>query len=200
MERLMLLCGIDEVGRGSLAGPLLAVAALFEAGLNQESWRAEYSPILGVKDSKKFPSHNKRAEVYHTILLSPKLIDFGIGEISAYEIDKIGIDKANTIAFEMAVKGLCTQPEFILVDGTNPLYGWDMQKQRAIPKADSLYWPVGAASILAKVIRDTYMSELALDYPQYEWSKNSGYGTKEHLEVLRRIGSSPIHRTSFIKL
>jgi len=194
-----LICGLDEVGRGALAGPLMAVASLFSANSNPRYWEKVHSPVQGVTDSKKFANGHKRREVYHRILRHPNLVDFGLGEVSVEEINRLGIDKANDLAFERAVQELVTWPHFILIDGTNPLYGWNMTAQRVVPKADDLYWPVGAASILAKVIRDSYMKELGGDYPAYHWAKNAGYGTKDHTDALRQVGSSPHHRKAFIK-
>jgi ribonuclease HII len=193
-----LVCGLDEVGRGALAGPLMAVATLFIES-NPRYWERTFSPVPGIRDSKKFSSPAKRREVYHGILRHSSLLDFGIGEVSVAEIDQLGIDRANSIAFQRAVMELGAPPNYIIVDGVNPVFGWDMKKQRVVPKADDLYWPVGAASILAKVIRDTYMAELGTDYPHYLWAKNAGYGTQEHLDVLRSVGSCPLHRRAFIK-
>lgn len=194
-----LICGLDEVGRGALAGPLIAVASLFSADPNPRYWEKPHSPVKGVTDSKKFSTPDKRKEVYYRILHHPSLVDFGLGEVSVEEINEWGIDKANTIAFDRAVRSLRTLPQYIIVDGVNPVYGWDMSKQRAVPKADDLYWPVGAASILAKVIRDSYMAELGIDYPQYRFAENSGYGTKAHVEALRMFGPSSLHRSKFVR-
>lgn len=194
-----LICGVDEVGRGALAGPLIAVASLFSADPDPRYWEKIHTPVKGVTDSKKFSTPDKRREVYHRILRHPQLLDFGLGEVSVEEINRMGIDRANSLAFARAVQELKALPHYIIVDGTNPLYGWDMSRQRTIAKADDLYWPVGAASILAKVIRDSYMAELGNDYAHYQWSKNAGYGTKDHLDALRAMGACPHHRKAFIK-
>jgi ribonuclease HII len=194
-----LICGVDEVGRGALAGPLIAVASLFSSDPNPRYWEKEHSPIKGVIDSKKFSKPEKRREVYHRILRHQSLLDFGLGEVSVEEIDRVGIDRANSMAFDRAVKQLRVMPHYIIVDGVNPVFGWDMDRQRTEAKADDKYWPVGAASILAKVIRDTYMTELGSDYAHYQWSKNAGYGTKDHLDALRTVGACPHHRKAFIK-
>lgn len=194
-----LICGLDEVGRGALAGPLMAVASLFSADPNSRYWEKIHSPVQGVTDSKKFANQTRRREVFHRILRHPSLIDFGLGEASVEEINKVGIDRANSLAFERAVQQLRAVPHYILVDGVNPVFGWDVRKQRAVPKADDLYWPVGAASILAKVIRDTYMTELGWDYPAYRWSQNAGYGTKDHTDALRTYGGCSQHRRAFTK-
>lgn len=194
-----LICGLDEVGRGSLAGPLMAVASLFKADSNPRYWEKIHSPVPGVVDSKKFSNQVKRREVYHRILRHSSLLDFGLGEVSVEEINDIGIDRANILAFDRAVKDLNSLPHFILVDGMNPVFGWDPARQRVAPKADDIYWPVGAASILAKVIRDTYMAELGTDFPYYRWAKNAGYGTKDHTDAIRNNGSCLHHRKAFLK-
>jgi len=194
-----LICGLDEVGRGALAGPLVAVASLFVADPNPRYWEKQFSPIKGVTDSKKFTNTQKRREVYHRILRQESLIDFGLGEVSVEEIEDIGIDGANQVAFDRAVRQLKYLPGFLIVDGTSPLYGWEMGRQKVVPKADDLFWPVGAASILAKVIRDSYMTELGSDFPAYGWGKNAGYGTKYHIDALRSVGPCPLHRKAFIK-
>lgn len=200
-----LVCGIDEVGRGALAGPLIAVASLFYSpaapiDINQGYiwWETKWSPIQGVNDSKKL-SPKKRAEVFKAIVRSSELCDFGIGEVSALEINLHGINWANSMAFERAVKDLKQMPHHILIDGENPLYGWSMLDQRFEPKADGRWWPVGAASILAKVIRDSYMAELAKDFDMYGWESNSGYGSEGHRIGLIEYGPCPQHRTQFIK-
>jgi ribonuclease HII len=193
-----LICGLDEVGRGSIAGPLFAVAAMFHSEKGAE-WRREFSPILGVHDSKTFKSHEKRSEVYHRILRSEKLVDFGIGEVSVEEIDKHGIDEANRIAFYRAWSSLKPEPNWLLVDGDNPAPAWNYSMQTNRPKGDSYWWPVGAASILAKVIRDEYMIGIGERYPIYKWAQNAGYGTPDHIAELKKAGPCMFHRKSFIK-
>lgn len=195
----MLICGLDEVGRGALAGPLIAVASLFHfTGQNREQLRTAHTPIEGVNDSKKL-TPKKRRIVFHRILRSPFTVGFGIGQVSVDEINQFGIDWANRTAFDRAVKDLPFRPEYVLIDGDNPLFGWDMTKQEKRPQADGYWWPVGGASILAKVIRDSYMAELALDWPLYGWEKNSGYGSDKHRIALLEWGATPEHRTQFIQ-
>lgn len=189
----MLVAGIDEVGRGALAGPIMAVAAIFNRTLIREC------PIQGVKDSKKFASREARLTVYRRILNSGHLIDFGLGEASAGEINRLGINKANQLAFERAVMDLSQMPEHIIVDGDKPVEGWPADRQTVLPKADALCWEVGAASILAKVIRDMLMEELHFHHPQYMWIENCGYGTEDHNSALVRLGPSPYHRTKFVQ-
>lgn len=220
------VCGLDEVGRGALAGPLMAVASLFyfgdrnrycipappqvpkpttpyntsgmPVGYVSPSWLLEHSPIKGVNDSKKLTAKRRR-EAFTQILRSEKLIDFGIGQVSVEEINQRGIDWANQEAFKRAVQDLSYLPSFVIVDGDNPLMGWNIVDQKVEPRADGKWWPVAAASVLAKVIRDSYMKELAGDWPLYGWEKNSGYGSEQHRIALLEWGATPEHRTQFIR-
>jgi ribonuclease HII len=197
----MFVCGIDEVGRGALAGPMVAVAAAFVTPgkvLRWDEYEMDNSPVLGVDDSKKL-SPTKRRDVFHRILKRESFTDFGIGEVSVEEINDMGIDRANSLVFERAVIDLSFTPEFILIDGDNPLFGWDIQRQYHEPRADGRFWPVAAASILAKVIRDDFMAELGTDHPSYGWRNNAGYGSKEHMEAIKNFGPCDLHRTHFIR-
>lgn len=197
----MFICGIDEVGRGALAGPLMAVATAFKIPHRWADWsdyETDNSPIAGVNDSKKL-TQLRRKEVFHRILRWESLVSFGLGEVSAEEINLIGIDRANNLAFERCVKDLGVEPNYILIDGDTPLFGWDMTKQHHEPRADGRFWPVGAASILAKVIRDEFMTELGKDFPYYKWDSNAGYGSKDHQEAIQRMGPCCFHRTQFIR-
>jgi ribonuclease HII len=200
-----LVCGLDEVGRGALAGPLIAVASLFyspaapiDIQQGYRWWEMDWTPIKGVDDSKKL-TPKKRREVFQRILRSGELADFGIGEVSVEEINSFGIDWANSVAFERAVKDLSQAPHHILIDGDNPLIGWSMLDQIHEPRADGRWWPVGAASILAKVIRDSYMAELAKDFDIYGWEQNSGYGSDKHRSALIDFGPCKHHRVKFIR-
>ena len=135
-----LVCGLDEVGRGALAGPLVAVASLFSAPNTIEpSWRTAWTPIKGINDSKKL-SPKKREEVFRRILRSELLVDFGIGEATVEEINQHGIEWANRKVFERAVKDLRWMPDHVLVDGDEPLYGWNMVDQHFEPKGDARWW------------------------------------------------------------
>lgn len=191
-----LICGIDEVGRGCLAGPIVAVAALFV--VPEKTDFTSGCPVKGVKDSKAFSNENRREEIYHSILKCESLVDFGIGESSVEEINKQGITEANRLVFYRALKDLKQEPNFVLVDGDNPCPTWEHSRQKWAPKGDAKWWPVSAASILAKVIRDWMMAEFHQDYPQYGWDNNAGYGTTIHRQALRAHGSTPLHRTQFI--
>jgi ribonuclease HII len=200
-----LVCGVDEVGRGSLAGPLLAVAASFWAEPGTPTagcwsgWAYNKNPIEGVKDSKAFVNRKKRETVYHRILDSHLLFDFGIGEVSVEEINKNGIDEANQEAFRRALADLSRPPPFVIVDGNRAITGWSVDHQFYQPKADSRWWPVSAASILAKVIRDEYMEGFSRDFPYYGWERNSGYGSEEHIHAIKKFGPSKHHRKQFIR-
>lgn len=183
-----LICGIDEVGRGCLAGPIVAVAALFTG----------WDPgVPGVDDSKKLNDRTRR-RLFRGLCRSPFLVDFGIGIGTVDEIDSAGIDHANIMAFSRAVESLPTQPNWLIVDGEKGVPGWHTN-QEVVPKADGLYPVVGAASILAKVIRDDMMCELGQDYPAYKWHSNAGYGSKAHRDALQAVGPCVHHRKKFIR-
>lgn len=191
-----LICGIDEVGRGCLAGPIVAVAALFHGN---PDYSLPPPPMPGLKDSKAFNKEETRRRVHQDLLRCPHLIDFGIGCIWPSQIDKVGIDEANALAFYQALDELYREPDFLYVDGEHPVRHFQVSFQKVEPKADSKYWPVSAASILAKTIRDDLMVEYHQDFPQYGWDSNAGYGTNIHTAALRAYGPSPFHRKKFIK-
>lgn len=191
-----LVCGLDEVGRGALAGPLMAGAALFRFN---DTLNLQTPPMPGLMDSKAFSTLSKREHVWKMLLHNPFLLDFGIGEASVEEINIHGIDWANNAAFQRAVAALNQAPHFLLVDGKNPVKGWPLQAQFVEPKADAKYWPVSAASIIAKVIRDRLMMELDREFPSYGWETNMGYGSERHKNALARVGATPHHRTQFIQ-
>lgn len=189
MKPTTMICGLDEVGRGPLAGPILAVAALF----------AGWDPgVPDVDDSKKL-SKGERKRLFPKICRSPYLVDFGIGIGTVEEINEKGIDTANTLAFSRAVDALPTRPNWLIVDGVKGVPGWNHLNQECVPKADALYPVVGAASILAKVIRDEMMRELGKEYPAYCWASNSGYGAKKHRDALQSVGPTIHHRKKFIR-
>jgi ribonuclease HII len=182
-----LICGIDEVGRGSLAGPILSVAALFTC------WDVGCSEVT---DSKKLTPKSRR-RLFPLISRSKTLIDFGIGIGTVEEINNFGIDFANEQAFIRAVNSLPVKPNWLIVDGVKGVPDWSA-KQDVVPKADDVYPVVGAASIIAKVIRDDMMIELSEDYPDYAWGSNKGYGSKAHREALQVHGWCEHHRLKFI--
>ena len=175
------IIGVDEVGRGPLAGPVISAAII----LNKEKIPE------GINDSKKLSK--KKREVISEELISQH--SFAIGIASVEEIDKINILQASLLAMKRAVLNLNIKPQTILVDGNKlPDLEYNMYP---IIKGDSKSISIAAASIIAKVYRDKLMQDLSLQYPGYYWEKNSGYGTKQHLLALNNLGVTPIHRKSF---
>lgn len=179
------ICGIDEAGRGPLAGPVYAAAVILPLGLE----------IAGLNDSKKL-SEKKREELFDVIC--EKAVDFSIGIADEKEIDEINILNATFLAMKRAVDGLKIKPDYALIDGNRyPRIGGVTEE--TIVKGDGKSMSVAAASILAKVSRDRYMLEIAEKYPQYCFEKHKGYGTKLHYEALREYGPCEIHRPSFLR-
>lgn len=179
-----LVCGVDEAGRGPLAGPVVAAAVILPQG----------KIIEGVNDSKKLTA-KKRAELFPKI--KEQAVDFNIVFVDEKVIDEINILQATFLAMSNAIKGLKQNPEFALIDG-DKLPALDIQA-KAIIKGDSLSNSIAAASILAKVARDEYMLEQAKLYPEYEFDRHKGYGTKLHRELILKYGPCEIHRKSFLK-
>lgn len=178
------ICGVDEAGRGPLAGPVCAAAVILPKHLE----------IPGLTDSKKL-TDKKRRELFP--LIQEQAVAYGIGLASQEEIDEINILQATFLAMERALSQLNVRPDMVLIDGNREReFGVPVQ---TIIKGDSLSANIAAASILAKVTRDNLMMELALQYPQYGFEIHKGYGTKAHYEALRQYGASPIHRRSFLK-
>ena len=179
-----LICGVDEAGRGPLAGDVYAAAVIFPNGVL----------IEGINDSKKL-SEKKREELFSVI--TEKAMSYSIATASVEEIEEINILNAAMLAMKRAVEALSVTPELVLVDGNKTP---DIApKALAVIKGDAKSQSVAAASILAKVARDRYMREIDLKYPQYQFSKHKGYGTKLHYEMIDKYGVSDIHRMSFLK-
>jgi len=178
------ICGVDEAGRGPLAGPVFAAAVILPFGLG----------IEGLNDSKKL-SEKKREKLFD--IICEKALSFGIASASEREIDEINILNASLLAMKRAVEKLSTKPDFILIDGNKTFTG-DVEC-RALVKGDSLSANIAAASILAKVSRDRYMLELAKKYPEYMFEKHKGYPTKLHYECVESYGISEVHRRSFFR-
>jgi len=176
------IAGIDEAGRGPLAGPVVSAAVIL-------------SPVIqltDVNDSKKL-SPKKRARLYEKIYVHA--VSIGIGIVDAIEIDRINILQASLLAMAMAVDNLQPQPDCLLIDGT---FGISSNlPQKPIAKGDSLSISIAAASIIAKVTRDRLMESYHDYYPQFGFSQHKGYPTKAHKEAIRKFGFSPIHRKSF---
>lgn len=181
---LMRICGVDEAGRGPLAGPVCAAAVMLPHGLC----------ISGLNDSKKL-SEKKRESLYDAIIQSA--VTYGIAFATVNEIEEYNILGATFLAMRRAVSKLSHCPELVLVDG-NRDPGLGILTECVI-KGDGKCADIAAASILAKVTRDRYMLEMAEQYPQYGFEKHKGYGTKSHYAAIREFGPCEIHRPSFLK-
>lgn len=183
-EDIQVICGVDEAGRGPLAGPVCAAAVILPKDLE----------LPGLTDSKKL-TDKKRRELFP--LIQEQAIAYGIGFATEQEIDEINILQATFLAMQRALDQLSVKPDLALIDGNR-------EKDFGVPvktvvKGDSLSANIAAASILAKVTRDNLMQELAETYPQYGFEIHKGYGTKAHYAALREFGPSPIHRMTFLK-
>lgn len=183
-EGYRLICGVDEAGRGPLAGPVCAAAVILPKGL----------VIPGLNDSKKL-SDKRRRELFP--IIQQEAVSFGIAFASQEEIDEINILQATFLAMRRAMEQLNPQPEFALIDGNRETdFGVPC---KTVIKGDSLSANIAAASVLAKVTRDNWMMEAAEKYPGYGFEIHKGYGTKAHYAALEKLGPCPIHRRSFLK-
>ena len=183
-EGFELLCGVDEAGRGPLAGPVCAAACILPRGMD----------IPGLDDSKKL-SEDRRNELFNIII--EKALSFGIAFATVEEIEEYNILGATYLAMNRAISELEPAPSLCLIDGnrsTGIVY-----PNRTVVKGDSKCADICAASVLAKVSRDSYMYDMAELYPQYGFESHKGYGTAAHYAALREFGPSPIHRPSFLK-
>lgn len=179
------LCGVDEAGRGPLAGPVYAAAVILDPNVM----------IEGVNDSKKL-SEKRREALFDEIC--EKAIAYGIASASVEEIETMNILQATFLAMSRAVAALSVTPDLVLVDGNQTPCGI-AQPMETVVKGDARSASIAAASILAKVSRDRYMLALDEQYPQYAFPKHKGYGTKVHCEALQTYGPSPEHRLSFLR-
>ncbi|MDE7257168.1 MAG: ribonuclease HII [Clostridia bacterium] len=178
------ICGVDEVGRGPLAGPVVCAAVIMP--LNDV--------IEGVDDSKKLTA--KKREFLSGLILE-KAIACHICRVEPQIIDEINILQATRLCMKNAVEGLKITPDFVLTDGNMTL---DISvPQRSVIKGDSLSYSIGAASVVAKVYRDKIMRDLSETYPQYGFESNVGYGSAKHIEAIKNFGLTPVHRRSFTK-
>jgi ribonuclease HII len=178
------ICGVDEAGRGPLAGPVCAAAVILPANLE----------IPGLNDSKKL-TDKRRRELFP--IIKEQAIAYGIGLASHEDIDEINILQATFLAMRRAIEQLEGKAEFALIDGNRETdFGLPVQ---TVVKGDSRSANIAAASVLAKVTRDDIMEAMAVEYPQYGFEIHKGYGTKAHYEALRTYGPSPIHRMTFLK-
>jgi len=182
------VAGIDEAGRGPLAGPVYAAAAVIDRT------RAARKLLKLIDDSKKL-SHEQREEAYEAMVVSG-VVQFAIAEASVEEINRINILQATFLAMRRALQALAEQPEVVLVDGNRapPQLGC---RAETIVGGDAHSYSIAAASIFAKVARDRHMAKLAETFPGYGWESNRGYGSAQHLEALKQLGPTPHHRMSF---
>jgi ribonuclease HII len=181
---IQMICGVDEAGRGPLAGPVCAAAVILPP----------YYEIPGLNDSKKL-TDKKRRELYP--IIKEKAIAYGIAFADHKEIDEINILQATYLAMERALEQLPVKPELVLIDGNRAKnFGVPVQ---TVVHGDSLSANIAAASILAKVTRDDWMESIAQQYPQYGFEVHKAYGTKAHYAALDEYGPCPIHRLTFLK-
>jgi len=202
--------GLDEVGRGPLAGPVMAAAVTVrqfpissprlregEAGnfqfLNKLKIQRS-KKLIEIKDSKKL-TERQRNEWYDFLTTHPE-VKWGVGIVSAQIIDRVNILEATKLAMKEALKNLKAEPDFLLLDGNFLLEDLPIS-QKAVTRGDEKIWSCAAASIIAKVTRDRLMKKYDVKYPEYGFKKHKGYGTKQHLAAIKEHGACPIHRLSF---
>ena len=178
------LAGVDEAGRGPLAGPVVVAAVILDPN----------KPIMGLRDSKKL-SKNKRFELYR--LIKEYALHYSIAIISSEEIDKINILQATLKGMSQTILALKPSPSLTLIDGNQTPSVPSSYLLRTVVKGDDIYACIAAASIIAKETRDAIMLQLDLEYPLYNFKANKGYPTAEHLSALRKYGCTPHHRKSF---
>ena len=181
---IRVICGVDEAGRGPLAGPVCAAAVILPPNME----------IPGLNDSKKL-SDKKRRELYP--IIKEQAIAYGIAFVDHEKIDEINVLQATYMAMGQAIAQLSVKPELALIDG-NRAADFGVPTETVV-HGDSLSASIAAASVLAKVSRDDYMLEMAKEYPQYGFEIHKGYGTKAHYAAITEHGTSPIHRMSFLK-
>ena len=183
-QGITMICGVDEAGRGPLAGPVCAAAVILPPHLE----------LPGLNDSKKL-TDKKRRELFP--MIKEHAVAWGIGFASEAEIDELNILQATYLAMQRAIDALEGKANFALIDGNRSKdFGLPL---KTVVKGDSLSASIAAASVLAKVSRDDIMMEMAEKYPEYGFDIHKGYGTKAHYEALCRFGASPIHRATFLK-
>lgn len=175
--------GLDEAGRGCLAGPVVAAAVILPKDF--------YHPLL--TDSKKLTAKQRETLVE---VIKTSAIDYAIAEVDHTKIDEINIYKASVLAMHLAVDQLKNRPDHLLVDG-NRFIEYPFISHTCIVKGDSKFFSIAAASILAKTYRDQWMQEAAIQFPGYGWERNAGYPTIEHRKAVLSLGPTPIHRKTF---
>lgn len=186
-EGYKLIAGVDEAGRGPLAGPVVAACVIIDSNFEISE------DLQAVADSKKL-SAKKREQLFKVI--KEKVLAVEISVVSHQVIDKINILQASLLAMKKAVAACKVQPELVLIDGNQKIPNLKTVQQ-SIVGGDASVFCIAAASIVAKVSRDYLITELSKKYPEYGFEKHKGYGTKQHLEALKKYGPCPIHRQSF---
>jgi len=194
----MLITGVDEVGLGCLAGPIVATAVTLETDFSLELLR-QWWPVPGINDSKKLsPKKREALKMDLTLYIINRFGEVGTSIVSVDYINEHGYAKAHQYALWEAVENATQRawlfPDLVVVDGNRVIEDLE-PRQRVEPKADENYFHVAAASILAKTTRDALMTKLSQEHPEYGWGKNKGYGTKDHRDALVAYGLSPHHRT-----
>ncbi len=182
-DEIKLIAGVDEAGRGPLAGPVVAAAVIFDPGFYLDE----------VNDSKQL-SPRLRESVFPKIL--DNAISYGIGIVDNLEIDEINILQASLKAMKIAVSKLQYEPDLVLIDGNKSFFS--ELNTKTVVKGDSKSFAIAAASIIAKVTRDRLMIKASKKFPEYGWEKNKGYGTKQHISAIQKHGITPLHRKSFL--
>jgi ribonuclease HII len=190
-SNLSFIAGIDEAGRGPLAGPVVAAVAVLKPEILADASKMER--LQGVNDSKKLTA-KKREALFESI--KENFFEIGVGIVDHKTIDRINILQATFLAMKMALGNLKNKPEYLLVDGKFIIPNSSL-RQEAVVGGDALIFSIAAASIIAKVSRDRLMIEYDKKYPQYGFAKHSGYGTKIHLDALKKFGPCQIHRKTF---
>ena len=183
-KKIKYLAGVDEAGRGPLAGPVVAAAVIFDKKTN----------IKGVNDSKQL-TEKQRESLFEKIISSA--LAYSVCIIEPEVIDEVNILNATLRAMKQSIDDLKIKPDLVLVDG-NRAFQSDIPVV-TIVKGDAKSFTIAAASIIAKVTRDRLMKNLAVQYPVYQWQQNKGYPTKQHREIIKKLGPSPLHRKSFLK-
>lgn len=178
------ICGIDEAGRGPLAGPVMAACVIFH----------KRQALANITDSKALSSRS-REELFEQIITTSH-ISYSIGVSSVDEIDRLNILNATFLAMKRALKDLSVRPDALLIDGNMGLKDIAIY-QKTVVKGDTRSFSIAAASIIAKVTRDRWIIEKSQEYPEYEFEQHKGYGTRKHMELLKKIGPCPLHRRSF---
>ena len=182
-ENIKVICGVDEAGRGPLAGPVVAAACILPDGL----------VIEGLDDSKKL-TEKKREKIFDIII--EKALDYSVASATVEEIEEINILNAAMLAMKRAIDGLNIKPDLALIDG-NMSRGFSVPTKTVV-HGDAISQSIAAASILAKVTRDRLCYEYDKEYPEYGFAKHKGYGTKLHTDAIKQYGVTPIHRPSFL--